>query len=122
VIQWKWLEHKAKLTAHVANDKSKNITDNEMTEEEDKGDMLRVGKVSLVLAAEITPWKGLLLMCDPCCKIHKVSYPLIDKKTSEIKNAIDSPRRALNYDSSKLHGDGKQNKNKICCNVSSFFF
>jgi len=49
------LEHKAKLTAHVANDKSKNITDNEMTEEEDKGDMSRVGKVSLVLAAEITP-------------------------------------------------------------------
>jgi len=56
VIQWKWLEHKAELTAPVANDQSKKITDNEKTEsEDDEGDMLMVGKVSLVLAAEITP-------------------------------------------------------------------
>jgi len=56
VIQWKWLEHKAKLTAPLANDKSKTITDNEKTETEDEeGDMLMVRKASLVLAAEITP-------------------------------------------------------------------
>jgi len=56
VIQWKWLEHKAKLTAPVANDQSQKITDNENTENEDEeGDMLMVGKVSLVLATEITP-------------------------------------------------------------------
>jgi len=35
VIQWKWLEHKAKLTAPVANDKIKNITGNEMTDDEE---------------------------------------------------------------------------------------
>jgi len=54
VIQWRWLEHKAELTAPVANDQSKKITDNEKTESEDD-DMLMVRKVSLVLAAEITP-------------------------------------------------------------------
>ena len=54
MIQWRWLEHKAELTAPVANDQSKKITDNEKTESEDD-DMLMVRKVSLVLAAEITP-------------------------------------------------------------------
>ena len=53
MIQWRWLEHKAELTAPVANDQSKKITDNEKTESEDD-DMLMVRKVSLVLAAEIT--------------------------------------------------------------------
>ena len=48
------MEHKAELTAPVANDQSKKITDNEKTESEDD-DMLMVRKVSLVLAAEITP-------------------------------------------------------------------
>ena len=46
-------------------------------------------------------------MCDPCCKIHELSSPLIDKETSEINIEIDSPKRTLNYD---VHEDSKQNK------------
>ena len=47
-------------------------------------------------------------MCDPCCKIHELPSPLIDKETSEINIEIDSPKRTLNYD--VLDRDSKQNK------------
>jgi len=61
----------------------------------------------------------LLLMCDPCCKIHELPSPLIDKETSEINIEIDSPKRTLNYD--VLHGDSKQNKPQFVAMYHLFF-
>jgi len=55
VIQWKLLEHKAKLTAPVANDKSDNEDTSIEDEEDEEEDLLMFGKVSPVLAAKITP-------------------------------------------------------------------
>jgi len=55
VIQWKLLEHKAKLPAPVANNKSDNEETEIEDEEDEERDELMVGKVSLVLAAKITP-------------------------------------------------------------------
>jgi len=61
-------------------------------------------------------------MCDLNCKIHEVSSPLINKEKNEINNEINSPKRTLNYDSSELHGDGKQNKKPSLLQCLIFLF